>query len=75
MWGAISDERTGLSFTIAPGPRQCSHFRVPVPWDSCIPRICLRGKVFIEPLPSSGFVCHIILFRDAKESGVWLKAL
>jgi hypothetical protein len=34
MWGALSDERTGLSFTIAPGPRQRSHFRVWVPWDS-----------------------------------------
>jgi hypothetical protein len=29
--GALSDERTGLSFTIAVGPRQCSHFRVRVP--------------------------------------------
>jgi hypothetical protein len=28
MWGAVSDERTGLSFTIAPGPRQRSHFRI-----------------------------------------------
>jgi hypothetical protein len=25
MWGAVSDERTGLSFTIAAGPRQSSH--------------------------------------------------
>jgi hypothetical protein len=31
MWGALSDERTGLSFTITAGPRQRSHFRV---WDS-----------------------------------------
>jgi hypothetical protein len=34
MWGALSDERTGLSVTIAAGPRQCSHSRVRVPWDS-----------------------------------------
>jgi hypothetical protein len=34
MWGALSDERTGLSFTIAAGPRQRSLSRVPVPWDS-----------------------------------------
>jgi hypothetical protein len=34
MWGALSDERTGLSFTIAAGPRQCSHSRVRVPLDS-----------------------------------------
>jgi hypothetical protein len=34
MWGALSDERTGLSFTIAAGHRQRSHSRVRVPWDS-----------------------------------------
>jgi hypothetical protein len=34
MWGALSDERTGLSFTIAAGARQSSHSRVRVPWDS-----------------------------------------
>jgi hypothetical protein len=28
MWGDLSDERTGLPFTIAAGPRQCSHSRV-----------------------------------------------
>jgi hypothetical protein len=31
MWGALSDERTGLSFTIAAGPRQRSHSQVRVP--------------------------------------------
>jgi hypothetical protein len=34
MWGALSDERTGLSFPIATCPRQRSHFRVGVHWDS-----------------------------------------
>jgi hypothetical protein len=34
MWGAFSNERTGLSFTIAADPRQRSHSRVWVPWDS-----------------------------------------
>jgi hypothetical protein len=34
MWGALSDERTGLSFTIAPGPCQCWHFRIRLPLDS-----------------------------------------
>jgi hypothetical protein len=34
MWGVLSDERTGLSFTIAAGPRQRSHFLVRVQWDS-----------------------------------------
>jgi hypothetical protein len=32
-WGALSDERTGLSFTLYAGPRQRSHSRVRVPWD------------------------------------------
>jgi hypothetical protein len=31
IWSALSDERTGLSFTIAAGPRQRSHFQVRVP--------------------------------------------
>jgi hypothetical protein len=32
-WGALSDERTDLSFTIAAGPRQRSHSEGRVPWD------------------------------------------
>jgi hypothetical protein len=31
MWGALSEKWTGLSFTIAAGPRQRSHSRVRVP--------------------------------------------
>jgi hypothetical protein len=31
MWGALSDERTGLSFTIAAGPSQRSHSPVRAP--------------------------------------------
>jgi hypothetical protein len=34
MWGALSDLRTGLSFTIAADPRQRTHSPVWVPWDS-----------------------------------------
>jgi hypothetical protein len=34
MWDALSDERTGLPFTIAADPSQRSHSRVRVPWDS-----------------------------------------
>jgi hypothetical protein len=33
MWGALSEERTGLSFTIFAGPRQRRHSRVLFPWD------------------------------------------
>jgi hypothetical protein len=32
--GAFSDKKTGLSFIIAAGPRQRSHYRVRVSWDS-----------------------------------------
>jgi hypothetical protein len=31
IWGALSDERMGLPFAIATGPRQRSDFRVRVP--------------------------------------------
>jgi hypothetical protein len=34
MRDALSDEKMSLSFTIAAGPRQRSHSRVLVPWDS-----------------------------------------
>jgi hypothetical protein len=32
LWGTLSDERTGLSFVYAAGPRQRSLSRVRVPW-------------------------------------------
>jgi hypothetical protein len=34
LWGVLSDERAGLTFTIVAGPRQRSHSRVRVPLDS-----------------------------------------
>jgi hypothetical protein len=34
MWAPLSNERTGLSFTIAAGPRQRSHSRARIPRDS-----------------------------------------
>jgi hypothetical protein len=34
LWGTLSDDWTGLSFTISVGPRQRSHSRVRVPRDS-----------------------------------------
>jgi hypothetical protein len=33
FWGALSDERTGLSYVYAAGPRQRSYSWVRVPWD------------------------------------------
>jgi hypothetical protein len=34
FWGALSDEKTGLSFVYTTDPYQSSHSRVRVPWDS-----------------------------------------
>jgi hypothetical protein len=34
MWGALSDEKTGMSYTFDAGSRQCSYSRVRVPRDS-----------------------------------------
>jgi hypothetical protein len=34
LWGVFSDERTGLSFKTAAGPRQCSHSRGRIPRNS-----------------------------------------
>jgi hypothetical protein len=42
MWGAFSDERTGLSFTIAAGPRQRNHFSDPSPTGLMPMFYCLR---------------------------------
>jgi hypothetical protein len=41
MWGALSDERTGLSFRIAAGPRQRSHSRVRLSQIQDFPFRCL----------------------------------
>jgi hypothetical protein len=55
MWGAPVDERTGLSFTIAAGPRQCSHSLVGVPENSW-PYYCLRFEtsLFVASYDSQG---------------------
>jgi hypothetical protein len=58
MWGALSDDRKGLPFTIVAGPRQRSHSRVRVPrdsWpyftvsDSRLPNLEGQVPVFISP--------------------------
>jgi hypothetical protein len=51
MWGALSNERTGLFFAISAGPRQRSYSSVRVPWDSQ-PRILLSQ---IRDFPLSSF--------------------
>jgi hypothetical protein len=40
-WGAVSDKRTDLSFTIDPGLRQRSNFLVRLPWGT-------RGHIFLS---------------------------
>jgi hypothetical protein len=40
LWGVLSDNRTGLSFTIAAGHRQRSHSRVTIFY-------CLRFETFL----------------------------
>jgi hypothetical protein len=47
MWGALSGERMGLSFTIVAGPRQRSHLRVLVPRDSW-PYFTILGSPNLE---------------------------
>jgi hypothetical protein len=53
IWGALSDERTGLPFTIPAGPRQCSHFRVRVPWDSWPHFTVSDSRLPFSPPPTS----------------------
>jgi hypothetical protein len=50
MWGVLSDKRAGLPFTIASCPRQRSHSRVGVPWDSA-PYFTVSDSRF--PFPST----------------------
>jgi hypothetical protein len=48
MWGALSNERTGLSFTIAIGPRQRRCSRVRVQRDSW-PYFTVSGSTLLQP--------------------------
>jgi hypothetical protein len=49
MWGALSDERTDLSFTIAAGPCQCSHSLV---WASLDSQLCFTVSNLRLPISS-----------------------
>jgi hypothetical protein len=63
IWGALSDERTGLPFTISAGPRQRSHSRVLVPWDSppYFTVSDLRLPLFVASYDSQGYSGGILL--------------
>jgi hypothetical protein len=52
MWDALSDERTGLSFTIAAGTRQRSHSWIWVSWDS---NLRFEISFFIASYDSQGY--------------------
>jgi hypothetical protein len=56
MWGALSDEKTGLSFTIAADLSQRSHSRVRVPWELATIFYCLilETSLFIASYESQG---------------------
>jgi hypothetical protein len=55
-WGALSDERTGLSFGCTAGPCQRSLSRVLVPWDLATVFYCLRFEtsLFVASYDSQG---------------------
>jgi hypothetical protein len=53
--GAVSDERTGLSFTSAAGPRQRSHSRIRVLWDSRPYFTVSDSRLFLASYDSQGY--------------------
>jgi hypothetical protein len=53
LWGALSNDRTGLSFTIIAGPRQRSHSRVQGPWHSQSQSQCYFTTVGLPPISLS----------------------
>jgi hypothetical protein len=85
MWGALSDERTGLSFTTAAGPHQRSHSQVLNPRDSgpyftvSYSRLPQPGRarssVFISPrnrvtqLYSQALGSFFVTFYDSQDYG------
>jgi hypothetical protein len=62
IWGALSDERTGLSFTISAGSRQHSHSRVRIPWDSRPYFIVSDSKLPVSSPPTTGRVTVEIFY-------------
>jgi hypothetical protein len=50
VWDALSEERTDLSFTFTAGPRQRSHLRVQIPWNSW-PYITVSDSRLLFPSP------------------------
>jgi hypothetical protein len=70
MWGALFDEKTGLSFVIAAGSRQRSHSRVRVPRASLL---FSRGTYRIEnAVASNSIVALVSVSRDTCLSSRYL---
>jgi hypothetical protein len=87
MWGTLSVERMGLSFTIAAGPRQRSPhgilnrpslhgslYRLPVTMEN----VCCHGNVLTGPLASNGhlFIAAERVFGEPLVSNglsLWLR--
>jgi hypothetical protein len=57
LWGAFSDERTGLSFTIAAGPRRLSHSRIQSPMELATIFYCFgfETSLFVASYDSQGY--------------------
>jgi hypothetical protein len=70
MWGALSDERTGLSFTISAGPRQRSHFWVRVPRESW-PYFTVSGSRF----PNLVRQAPVWIYPRNRDAQLYLQAL
>jgi hypothetical protein len=71
MWGAVSDERTDLSFTIDAWLRQRSHSRVRVPWDSR-PYFTVSDSRFRFSSPPTTRRATVEVF-DPASTRVWLE--
>jgi hypothetical protein len=70
MWGALSDDRTGLSFTIAAGPRQRSHSRARIPWDSQRYFTISDSRIpFLSPSTTRRVTVEVFDFASTRE---WL---
>jgi hypothetical protein len=72
IWGALSDERTGLSFTITAGPSQRSLSRVRAPWDSQ-PYFTVSDLRLPSSLPPTTRRVTVEVF-DPPSTWVWLKS-
>jgi hypothetical protein len=71
MWGSVSDERTGLSFTIAAGPRHRSHSRVRVQWHSR-PYFTVSDSRLSFTSPPTTLRATVEVFYPRLHTGFWV---